>query len=179
MDTEKLQEIINNHKKWLGGKGGEKADLRGADLYRADLYRVDLSDANLRGAELCGANLRGAELCGANLSDADLRGAELYSANLRGADLRGADLSGANLSGAYLPVRIVQVGPIGSRHSYTTYNVDDDIVQCGCWNEYRGGTLEEFKKRIDDVYPDGQYRQEYLAAIAMFETLRKCKSDDD
>lgn len=169
----KLQEIIDNHKKWLRGNGGERADLHGADLLRARLDHtvlcgVDLHDANLYGADLRGADLRETNLRGANLYNADLQGA-----NLNYADLRDALLCCANLRGAHLPVRIVQVGPIGSRQSYTVYNVDDDIVQCGCWNNYKGGTLEEFKKRVDAEYPDGQYRQEYLAAIAMFEKLRE------
>jgi hypothetical protein len=77
-----LKEILDSHKKWLDGKGGVKADLRGA---------------NLSWACLGGARLREANLSGANL-----RGAYLNWANLRGADLSGADLSGADLSGAYL-----------------------------------------------------------------------------
>ena len=84
--TEKLKEILDKHLKWyLGQDGGERANLRGADL----------RGANLRGADLYGADLRGADLYGANL-----RGADLYGANLRGANLRGANLRGANLRGA-------------------------------------------------------------------------------
>jgi len=94
-------------------------------------------------------------------------------ANLCRADLRGADLRGADL-----PEQIVQVGPIGSRKDYTIYWIDRDIVQCGCWNNFEGGSLDEFKKRIDDVYPDGKYRDEYLAAIAMFEALKKHKEQE-
>ena len=38
MTTGKLQEILDKHKKWLNEEeGGERADLRGADLRRADL----------------------------------------------------------------------------------------------------------------------------------------------
>ena len=50
--------------------GGERADLRGANLREADLWRADLWRADLR--------------------EADLRGANLWRANLREADLRGA-----------------------------------------------------------------------------------------
>lgn len=59
MTTERVAEILRLHTMWLGGKGGDKANLHGA---------------NLRGADLRGANLRGADLCGADLRDADLRG---------------------------------------------------------------------------------------------------------
>ena len=52
MTQEELNAILENHKKWLEGNGGERANLKGA---------------NLRGANLCGANL-----CDANLRDADM-----------------------------------------------------------------------------------------------------------
>ncbi len=83
MDNEKLKETLERHRKWLDDEdGGERADLREANLCVADLR-----EANLRGADLRGADLRGADLRGANL-----RGADLYGANLRVADLRGANL---------------------------------------------------------------------------------------
>ena len=91
-DTE-LKAIIYKHAKWARGEdGGERANLRDADLCDANLR-----NANLRGADLCGANLSDADLSGA-----DLRGANLRSANLCGADLRSANLSDADLSGADL-----------------------------------------------------------------------------
>jgi uncharacterized protein YjbI with pentapeptide repeats len=38
MNKEELQEKISAHKKWLlNEEGGQRADLRGADLQRADL----------------------------------------------------------------------------------------------------------------------------------------------
>ena len=67
MDKEKLQKILDEHKKWLNNEGGKRADLRGADL-------------------------RFVKLIGANLSCADLRGADLRGADLRDVDLRDADL---------------------------------------------------------------------------------------
>ena len=98
MTEEKLNEILEKHKKWIfGDVEGKMADLRGADLWGADLRGADLWGANLRGA-----NLRGADLRGADLWEADLRGADLWGANLRGADLREANLRGANLRGADL-----------------------------------------------------------------------------
>ena len=80
MTKNELQTVLKRRKKWINGdRGGECADLSGA---------------NLRGADLRGADLRGANLLGANLSDA----------NLLGADLSGADLSGANLDFSCLPL---------------------------------------------------------------------------
>ena len=37
MEKAKLDEILANHKKWLEGNGGERADLRYADLSGANL----------------------------------------------------------------------------------------------------------------------------------------------
>jgi hypothetical protein len=102
MTKEGLSKILEDHKLWLSGCGGKKANLYGANLYGADLYGANLSGADLSGADLYGANLSGADLSGANLSGANLSGADLYGANLYGANLSGADLSGADLSGADL-----------------------------------------------------------------------------
>ncbi len=100
-----LKKILEEHLLWLNGKGGRRANLRGADLRGANLRGADLRGANLRGADLrganlCDANLRGADLRGANLCDANLCDADLRGADLRGANLRGADLCNANLSRA-------------------------------------------------------------------------------
>ena len=199
MKKEDLEKIIESHARWIVGKNdGECADLSGANLRDADLYDADLRWANLRGANLSDADLSWANLRGANLSAADLRGANLRSSNLSVADLRGANLSSANLrsanlsdanlcnaklSGAKLPKTILQAGPIGSRKDYTAYNVTDDIVQCGCWNAHKGGTLEEFKERINEIYPEEKertlkYRREYLAVIAYFETVRALEKEE-
>ena len=162
---EKLKEIIASHGKWLRCENdGEIADLRNADL--------------------CGADLSGASLYGANLSRADLRNADLYGANLSRADLRNANLDGANLcgadlSGASLDKTYYQIVRVGSRGATTTYCVEDDKVVCGCWNNYGGGTLEEFRKRVESVYgeegetPNKKYYTQYMAAIEFFEKMTK------
>lgn len=162
ISAEKLQEIIKSHGRWLRNEeGGERANLSGADLSDADL-----SDANLSGANLSDANLSDANLSGAYLSDADLRD---------------ADLSGAYLRGADLDKTYYQVVRIGSRRGTTTYCVDDDNVLCGCWNNYKGGTLEEFKTRVESVYgrednnPNEQYYDEYMAAITFFAAMKEMK----
>ena len=50
MIADDIREILDKHLKWLNNEdGGERADLRGADL--------------------CGADLRGADLCGAKVED--------------------------------------------------------------------------------------------------------------
>lgn len=163
---EKLNELVRNHGKWVRGEeGGERLTLSGADLGCANLV---------------GADLRGANLHGANLYGADLRGADLRSANLGEANLGEAYLGEANLDKKY-----VQVGCIGSRKGITTYNATDDNVLCGCWNNYKGGTLKEFKERVENVYgedgptPKDKYYTEYMAAIAFFKVIRTMEEHTD
>lgn len=91
--TEQLNEILENHKKWLYNEGGERADLHDTDLKEFILKGVDLRKANLEGANLSKANLEDADL-----RDADLEGANLSEANLEYADLRRACLEKTNLS---------------------------------------------------------------------------------
>lgn len=107
MEKEKLDKILENHKLWLNGEGGECANLRGADLRYANLYNIDLRYANLNSADLNSAdlrcaNLRGVDLNSANLNSANLSGASLYNANLRGASLYNANLYSSNLNNANL-----------------------------------------------------------------------------
>ena len=83
-----LNSVLEKHKKWINNEpGGERADLRGADLRKTDLWKANLQEANLLRADLQEANLWGADLRGANLRGADLRGADLREVNLQGADL--------------------------------------------------------------------------------------------
>ena len=97
---QELQIILEKHKRWINGEdGGERANLRGADLSGANLNGAYLIDADLRGADLIGADLSGADLSGANLNGADLRGA-----NLRGADLRRANMIKSDLDFSCLPL---------------------------------------------------------------------------
>jgi hypothetical protein len=92
MNQDELNKILADHKVWLRGDGGKRANLWGANLWGADLRGADLRGAYLRGANLRNANLWGADLWGAYLRGADLRGAYLRGANLRNANLWGADL---------------------------------------------------------------------------------------
>ena len=62
MQKERLQEILESHKKWLRGKDGKRADLRCADLRGIDLRCADLRCADLGYADLRYADLRGADL---------------------------------------------------------------------------------------------------------------------
>ena len=129
-DTE-LKAIIYKHAKWARGEdGGERADLRGADLYGADLRSADLRSANL-----CDADLRGADLRSADLRGADLRGADLYGADLRSADLCGADLRSAkntdkiawNVHTAFYPLQCPETGSFIGHKKASGYIVELEI----------------------------------------------------
>ena len=55
---EELKEILTKHVKWLNDEeGGERADLRGANLEYANLEDANLIDANLEYANLRDVNL--------------------------------------------------------------------------------------------------------------------------
>ena len=197
--AEELNKILEKHKKWLidpnDGEGANlsdsdlrDADLRGvvlryvklqcAGLRRANLQYADLRCTNLKDADLNFANLNGADLGGANLESADLRGANLQYAHLQNANLSHSKLDDANFKHSIRPW-LITANHIGSRFSETLYFADKDNVRCGCWNDYLGGTLAEFKAIVDKTYPADsgnkihqRYRIEYLSAIKMFESMR-------
>ena len=98
MDQKELNNVLAKHKKWLyDEEGGERADLR----------RANLRGANLRRANLRGADLQDADLRRANLQDADLQDANLWRANLQDADLQDAY---HDSSTAFLPIQCPEEG---------------------------------------------------------------------
>ncbi|MDD6598358.1 pentapeptide repeat-containing protein [Anaerovibrio sp.] len=173
MEQEKLNEIIADHNKWLKNEGGKRANLAGADLYGVDLRGAKLDRTNLRWA-----NLRRAGLEGVNLRGADLEGADLYGANLEGAKLEGVNLCMADLEGAELPIGVYQIVGPGSCNRCTTYDVINDQIVCGCWNDGKGNHLDSFIKRIEEVYgpkgenPDSIHYAEYMSAVAFFRAMK-------
>ena len=115
-----------------------------------------------------------ASLVRANLDGANLVGASLVRASLNGANLVGANLNGANLNGVKTDKRYIQVACIGSRKRSTTYCFDDDLVLCGCWNNYKGGSLDEFEDRVKKEHANNpQYLAEYLGFIAYARLLKE------
>jgi hypothetical protein len=142
--VDELKEILRKHKMWLlDADGGEQADLTSADLKSVDLRSADLTSANL--------------------TSADLRSADLTSANLTSADLTSANLTSADLDKKY-----IQISCIGSRKGITTYCIDDDEILCGCWKS----SLDDFEKRVHEIYPEGQFRKEYDLAINFFKAMK-------
>ena len=120
MEMNELKNILALHKKWLNEeKGGERADLHGADLDGICLDNVDFRSANLRcvnfrnaiitnsdfrcadlyGADFCHALLQGSDFASANLKNANFVEANLCNADFLNADLTGTNLGEANLKG--------------------------------------------------------------------------------
>jgi uncharacterized protein YjbI with pentapeptide repeats len=97
-----LEEILEEHKRWLNNEGGKRANLMGVDLNCVDLSDVNLKNANLTDTNLRCANLTSIDLSGADLELADLSGTNLTSANLRNSNLNYSDLMGTDLTDADL-----------------------------------------------------------------------------
>ena len=102
-------------------------------------------------------------------------------ANLAGADLYGADLCETELEGANLPVGVYQIVGPGRCNRCTTYDVINDQIVCGCWNDGKGNHLDSFIKRIEEVYgpkgenPDSIHYAEYMSAVAFFKAIKELK----
>ena len=79
-----LDRVLEFHRLWLAGEGGERADLSGSNLRDANLSGAYLYRANLQAADLTNAVFPRANLRSADLRSADLTGAFLYDANLGG-----------------------------------------------------------------------------------------------
>lgn len=97
-----LSGILAEHERYLAGRGGTRASLKGADLDGCVLANRKFDEAELIGASLINANLHGSSLVRASLFCANLQGCNLRNATLAHADMRGASFRGADLSFAVL-----------------------------------------------------------------------------
>ena len=96
MERNKLEEILELHKKWLNGDAnGVRANLCGEDLRNIKLREVDLRYATLQSVDLRGADLSYAILETADFQNANLQGVNFYGANLKNACFQNADLYNA------------------------------------------------------------------------------------
>jgi hypothetical protein len=161
MDKTELTKIIKEHKKWLVGEGGQRANLYGADLYGAN---ANLRGANLRDANLYGADLYGADLYGADLRDANLYGADLYGADLYGADLRGADLRGTILANInWLSYIGITPNKRGEAYAYKITNSQGEGIYNGGINYVKSTRFE-----VSEVDTDVNQQCSYGINLATF-----------
>ena len=131
-----IQKILDDHKLWVAGKGGKRADLSG----------FDLSEVNFHGANLSGANL--------NITD-------LKKTNLRGANLSGACLYKVNL---YDAEGILQwQSPQGKKRICYSVKHDDCVMhKLGCF----WGTTEEAVTAIRKKYGERSLYEQALVLMA-------------
>ena len=108
INQEELNKILKEHKLWLKGEGGKRADLENTNLKDVYLKNANLQYANLKNADLEMVNLRGS-----NLRYANLRNANLQYTNLAEVNLEDANLSYANLKGSYLEGVKTNINTIG------------------------------------------------------------------
>ena len=100
MTKDQITEAIAEHAKWLCGKGGKRALLRGSNLSDSNLSDSNLSYSDLSYSNLSGSNLSYSDLSGSNLRGSNLSGSDLSGSNLSYSNLRGSNLSYSNLRGA-------------------------------------------------------------------------------
>jgi len=92
--------------------------------------------------------------------------------------IRNANNDITNIPDKYINTTL-KTKEIGSRKDYTYYDVKNNLVECGCWKcnnlGVKGGSLEDFEKRVLEVYPDeeNKYHKEYMSAIAQFKKARE------
>ncbi len=97
-----LNGILANHERFVLGRGGIRAALKGQVLDGRNLANRMLNEVDFSGASLVRANLHGSSLIRASLYCADLRRCNLRNTTLVNADIRGASFRGADLSHAVL-----------------------------------------------------------------------------
>ncbi|EAD1532378.1 hypothetical protein RJ13_11235 [Listeria monocytogenes] len=137
MKQEELDIILENHEKWLWGKGGKKADLSNTELKNTNLRLINLKLADLSNADLRGANLRGA-----NLSNADLNW-----------------VNWQQVGG--LTTIIVQVDT-SRQNNQIAYIKELDIWITGCFQ----GTLAKLKESIEKTHRHNEkLKKRYYRAI--------------
>jgi len=105
MITEKISKfdvrcIVVEHKKWLAGDGGSRADLSGRDLQGMSFYGKNLREANFCGADCCGVDFRRSNLSSAILDSSNCTYADFRACDLTGADFHKTTITEANFDGA-------------------------------------------------------------------------------
>lgn len=130
MEQKELNKILESHKRWLKGEGGEPADL---------------TWKNLRGKDLAGK---------------DLYGVNFYKTDLYETDLSGADLRRANFENVIgLSVLCIQVDT-SCDNRRITYIPSLDVVTAGCFQgtfeEFEKRVEEEHK---NDPFVLSRYRR--------------------
>jgi len=174
MKKSKKERYIN----WLKNGQVEKFNRYRKLLYKYDVYVIDLENANLEYAKMENANLENANMINANLynsnmANSNLENVDMYNANMKKANLKNANINKADLTGTHINniqgKHIFKMSGNGSAGREIWYILEDDYIQAGCW----GGTLDEFEKRVEEVYGNDKDSYEYKSYQDVIEYYRK------
>jgi len=149
MKKTKKERYIN----WLQIGQVEKFNRYRNLLYRHNIYNIDIEKANLYNA-----NLENADLENANMAYSNLENANMKNSNINRADL-------ISIQGKH----IFKTSGNGSKGREIWYILEDDYIKAGCW----GGTLDEFEKRVEEVYGNNKDSYEYTSYQDVIEYYRK------
>ena len=149
------------------------ANMKACIILSSSIGFSTLNNTNLELATIEHTIFRATKMHNINLLNSDLNNVTLAGCILDGNLYDASSFDDLIISRSTLNDLIYQIGPIGSRKAYTSYFVNKDNVRCGCWNNYKGGTLEEFKNEVEKTYPSGEYHDEYMIAIETFKKYRE------
>lgn len=196
MTQQELDIVIENHEKWLSGKGGQKAilerfDLRQLDFHGANLQAAIFTGSNLSYCKMDNANFERAgfdfaDMRYANITDSNLKatscmctnlyGADLTLVDLQFADLRNADLRNAGLVKSVLDESFLLGADLGGAHLYgaSLYDVKFDettaffVMQCPEEGSYIGFKKCRWNTIVKLLIPED--------ALRSSATSRKCRA---
>ena len=134
-----LNRLLAAHERFVYGQGGQRLQVKNANLRGLNLANRNLSDADFTGATLTratffGSNLSRATLCCADLRESDLESAKMTKADLRGASFKGAKMSYAQLDGADIRAATIARARQTNLTQVTTVDYADarhDPAMCG------------------------------------------------
>lgn len=154
ISDEDLQEILEEHRKWVESDGteGKRADLRKTNLDGRNFEGVILKRAYLQGAYLRGANLARADLTEANLFHAKLQSTPIGKTNLSNTILIGANLQEANFYQAFLASADLRRATLMQANFQEAHLLNANLRMAkGKGTDFRNANLEESKLQNADL----------------------------
>jgi hypothetical protein len=143
----------------------------------------DLKSAKFTHCSLIHCNFISTEFSHANFKSSEFIDCLFKNCNLGYINLTDVRITNTLFDFCFPEHTVIGITCIGSRTDTTLYFIKKDRIFCGCWNGAKGGSLEEFKKRVETEYgeksPKGPtkrsktYYAEYMNAIKFFEAERK------
>lgn len=146
-----------------------------------NLFSVVFHKVNLCGSSFTSyTRLDESKFEGSNLSKVLFLSSSLAEVEIADdCDMQKVRFYNCNLSAIDIGEPVYCMGPIGkSKFELISFFAKRNFVQFGHWNNGDGGTLEEFKKYIEKIYPRKnkeyrKYREQCLSAISFFKRMRK------